>query len=118
MRLPRCVSAAALLLVGGLLTARSAHFAAEDVANLPKATIDGNGPGWRALGEADFVNVNCADDTWTWKDGVIHCTGKPVGVMRTQEQVTNFELVVEWRHERPAATRASSCGCPRSRSKG
>lgn len=69
-----------------------------DDAPLPKATIDGNGPGWRALGKADFVNVNCDADTWSWPDGEIHCTGKPVGVIRSRKQVTNFELVVEWRH--------------------
>ncbi|MCH8045696.1 MAG: hypothetical protein IID44_18450, partial [Planctomycetes bacterium] len=38
--------------------------AAENVvtkpAALPKAVIDGTGPGWKVLGEADFVNVNCA----------------------------------------------------------
>jgi hypothetical protein len=79
----------------------AAQLSVEDVPNLPKATIDGNGPGWRALGEADFVNVNCADDTWTFKDGAIHCTGKPIGVMRSKNKVTNFELVVEWMHERP-----------------
>jgi Domain of Unknown Function (DUF1080) len=100
MRLPRCVSAALVVIVCALLTV-APHLPAQDVPNLPKATIDGNGPGWRALGEADFVNVNCADDTWTWKDGVIHCTGKPIGVMRTKNKVTNFELVVEWMHERP-----------------
>jgi len=65
---------------------------------LPKATIDGNGPGWRELGEADFAHVNGDPDTWSFKDGIIHCTGKPVGVMRTKNQVKNFELVVEWRH--------------------
>jgi hypothetical protein len=100
MRLPRCVPAALVAIVSSLLSL-TAQLPAQDVANLPKATIDGNGPGWRALGEADFVNVNCADDTWSWKDGVIHCTGKPIGVMRTKNKVTNFELVVEWMHERP-----------------
>ncbi len=65
---------------------------------LPRALIDGNGPGWQALGEADFQNVNCNPDTWSWKDGVIQCTGTPVGVMRTTRQFTNFELVAEWRH--------------------
>ena len=100
MRLPRHVPAALVAIVSGLLSL-TAKLPAQDVANLPKATIDGNGPGWRALGEADFVNVNCADDTWSWKDGVIHCTGKPIGVMRTKNKVTNFELVVEWMHERP-----------------
>ena len=60
---------------------------------LPKATIDGTGPGWRELGEADFVNVNTAPDTWTWKDGTVHCKGTPVGVTRSQKQITNFEMV-------------------------
>jgi hypothetical protein len=69
---------------------------------LPKALIDGNGPGWRELGEQDFTNVNCAEDTWKFKDGVIHCTGLPVGVMRTKEQFKNLELVVEWRHLKAA----------------
>ena len=27
------------------------------------------------------------------KDGVIHCTGKPVGVARTRKPVVNFELL-------------------------
>jgi hypothetical protein len=64
----------------------------------PRATIDGTGPGWRTLGEADFVNVNCNPDTWSWKDGEAHCTGQPVGVIRSQKPLTNFELVAEWRH--------------------
>src|SRR5437899_1156281 len=75
---------------------------ADDTTSLPKAFIDGNGPGWNALGEADFVNVNCDKDTWSFKDGIISCTGKPTGVMRMKEPVTNFELVVEWKHHQPA----------------
>ncbi len=71
-------------------------------AALPKAVIDGTGPGWRALGEADFVNVNTAKDTWTWKEGLVHCKGKPVGVIRSKKQYTNFELVAQWRHLRNA----------------
>lgn len=74
---------------------------ADDPPALPKATIDGTGPGWRALGEADFVNVNCAPDTWTWKDGVAHCTGQPVGVIRSVAPLANLELVAEWRHLKP-----------------
>lgn len=66
---------------------------------LPRAYIDGLGEGWRGLGEKDFVNVNCDDDTWTWReDGSVHCTGQPVGVIRSREEYTNFELVAEWRH--------------------
>ncbi len=69
-----------------------------DSAALPKACIDGTGFGWVALGEKDFTPVNGAADTWSWKDGVAHCTGKPVGVSRTQKQYTNFELVAQWKH--------------------
>ncbi len=71
---------------------------AQDPADQPKAQIDGTGPGWRALGEQDFANVNCDEDTWTFKNNEIQCTGLPVGVMRTQKKFKNFELVVQWRH--------------------
>ena len=66
----------------------------------PKAFIDGTGPGWRTLGAQDFVNVNCASNTWTWTGGEAVCTGQPVGVIRSQTMVTNLEMVLEWRHLR------------------
>src|SRR5262245_17925716 len=69
---------------------------------LPKAFIDGNGPGWRALGEQDFANVNCDANTWSFKNGEIQCTGTPTGVMRTKTPIKSFELVVEWKHLKPA----------------
>ncbi len=80
---------------------------AQDVAKNPKstsigATIDGTGPGWKALGQSDFVNVNCDADTWKWSENLIECTGKPTGVVRSKKVYTNFELVVEWRHLKPA----------------
>jgi hypothetical protein len=70
--------------------------AAQD-ATAPKL-IEGTGEGWVALGEKDFQNVNCADDTWSWKEGVAQCTGKPTGVIRSLKEYKNFELVAEWRH--------------------
>ena len=76
--------------------------AADQPAGLPKAFIDGIGPDWKQLGADDFVNVNCDPDTWTWKDGAVHCTGQPIGVCRTKKQYTNFELVAQWRHEKSA----------------
>ena len=88
---------AALIMAGAFNLAR----AADDEA-APKAFVDGSGPGWVALGEKDFVNANCAEDTWTWKDGIAYCTGKPVGVIRSQKQYTNFELVLQWRHMKSA----------------
>jgi hypothetical protein len=48
-----------------------------------RPSIDGVGPGWRALGEADFADVNGNPETWQFRDGMIISTGKPIGVMRT-----------------------------------
>jgi hypothetical protein len=64
----------------------------------PRAYIDGTGSGWHALTEEHFVNVNGADDTWSWQKAVLRSTGKPIGVMRSRKQYTNFELVAEWKH--------------------
>ena len=69
---------------------------------LPQACIDGAEPGWRALGEPDFVDVNGEPDTWTWKDGLLTCTGQPIGVFRSAQKYRNFELIVNWRHLRSA----------------
>jgi len=71
---------------------------ADEPAALPKAFIDGIGPDWRELVEADFADVNGTPETWTWKDGVIYCTGTPIGVLRTAKQYTNFEFVAQWKH--------------------
>lgn len=67
-----------------------------------RATIDDTQPGWHALTAHDFTKVNSADDTWTWKDDLLMCTGSPTSVMRTQKIYRNFEMVVEWCHQKPA----------------
>ena len=45
-----------------------------------------------------WINVNTAEDTWSVRDGMIICTGHPIGVMRTKRQYENFVLHIEWRH--------------------
>ncbi|HYV26922.1 MAG TPA: family 16 glycoside hydrolase [Candidatus Eisenbacteria bacterium] len=45
-----------------------------------------------------WVNANCAPETWSVRDGMIHCTGRPTGAMRTDRQYENFILEAEWRH--------------------
>ena len=67
-----------------------------------KPFIDDTQPGWRALGAEDFAAVNSASDTWSWKEGVLHCTGQPLSVLRTTQTYENFEMVVEWSHQKPA----------------
>jgi hypothetical protein len=68
---------------------------------LPHAVIDGTGPGWRSLGETNFINVNCDPDTWKWTNGFAACKGQPIGVIRSSILHTNFELVAQWRHLKP-----------------
>jgi 8-amino-3,8-dideoxy-alpha-D-manno-octulosonate transaminase len=91
-----------MLGIGSLLviSVSPARGTSDEPPDFPKAFLDGTGPSWTALGEVDFVNVNCDPGTWSWKDGVIHCTGRPVGVLRTRKVLTNFELVAQWRHLR------------------
>ncbi|MEE3364216.1 MAG: DUF1080 domain-containing protein, partial [Planctomycetota bacterium] len=52
-----------------------------------------NFDGWR--------NINCGPKTWSVKDGMIHCTGKPIGELRTLKMYENFILELEWRHLKP-----------------
>ena len=60
----------------------------------------GVGPGWQDVTGKDFLNVNCWKDTWKWKDGHAWCTGRPTGVIRYREPLTNFELSCEWMHKK------------------
>ncbi len=48
-----------------------------------------------------WVNVNTAEDTWKVKDGILICSGKPIGVMRSDRQYENFILHIEWMHIEP-----------------
>jgi len=91
---PALVATVCGLLVASALVAEDAPAS----PSAPRAFIDGVGPGWRALAEGDFERVNCDPETWTFKDGVVHCSGLPVGVIRTSKEYVNFELVARWRH--------------------
>ena len=45
-----------------------------------------------------WVNVNTAEDTWRMRDGVLICSGRPIGVLRSARQYENFVLHIEWMH--------------------
>ena len=62
------------------------------------AMIDGNGEDWVLLGKKDFVKANCNDDTWVWDGSTVHCTGKPIGVLRSAKKYKNIEFMGHWRH--------------------
>jgi hypothetical protein len=66
-----------------------------DIAILPE-------PGFRDLFNGKdltgWINVNTSPTTWSVRDGMLICTGQPIGVMRTDRQYENFVLEIEWRH--------------------
>ncbi|NNE92414.1 MAG: DUF1080 domain-containing protein, partial [Verrucomicrobiales bacterium] len=49
-----------------------------------------------------WVPVNIAPSTFRMgDDGVLYCTGKPIGELRTERMYQNFILEIEWRHMKP-----------------
>lgn len=63
-----------------------------------KATELFDGPLFNGKDLSGWVLVNTPPETWSVKDGMLQCTGKPIGEMRTERMFQNFELEVEWRH--------------------
>ena len=50
--------------------------------------------GWHAyLVEPDVT----MEDVWSVKDGLLICTGEPMGYLATKADYKNFKLIVEWR---------------------
>jgi len=45
-----------------------------------------------------WIDVNTTPQTWRVEDGILICSGHPIGVMRSDRQYENFVLEVEWRH--------------------
>lgn len=71
----------------------------------PSAPAPVDVPRWKDLFNgrdlSGWVNVNTAPDTWSVRDGMIYCTGHPIGVMRTEKMYENFVLHIEWMHLEP-----------------
>lgn len=59
-------------------------------------------PQWKSLFNgkdlSHWTDVNTSPETWTVKDDLLICTGKPIGVMRSKKQYENFIFHIEWRH--------------------
>jgi len=95
------VSAVSLLLA----VASGGAFAQEGTTAAPPS-LDGsaapNPLGFRSLFNgkdlSGWVDVNTSPETWTVRDGLLVCTGRPIGVMRSDRQYENFILDIEWRH--------------------
>ena len=67
-------------------------------ARVTVAEEEGFTPLFNGTDLTGWVNVNCKPETWSVRDGLIVCTGKPTGALRTARQYENFILEVEWRH--------------------
>lgn len=48
--------------------------------------------------EISWINVNTAPETWRKEKDLLICSGKPIGVMRSEKLYENFILQVEWKH--------------------
>ena len=72
--------------------------AGTSAAAVGAAEADGFVPLFNGRDLTGWVNANCAPETWTVREGMIHCTGRPTGALRTARQYENFILELEWRH--------------------
>jgi hypothetical protein len=54
------------------------------------ADNDGFAPLFNGRDLTGWVNANCAPETWSVTNGMIHCTGHPTGALRTSRQYENF----------------------------
>jgi hypothetical protein len=48
-----------------------------------------------------WVLTNTPSETWSFRDGMLVCTGKPIGEIRTEKMYQNFIMEFEWRHMVP-----------------
>ncbi len=54
--------------------------------------------GWKAVSQQETT-----EPVWSVKDGLLYCTGRPNGYLRTEQQYSNYHLHVEWRWPENAA---------------
>jgi 3-keto-disaccharide hydrolase len=86
-----------VLLVAALLISVAFSVPTVEKSITPKKKIalfngkDMSGWDYYLKGEAKFA------DTWSVKEGVIHCKGKPNGYIKTKKRYSNYKLHVEWR---------------------
>src|ERR1041385_7305665 len=71
-------------------------------ASLTNITTESDEKGFRPLFNgrdlSGWVNVNCAPNTFTVRDGMVITTGIPTGVLRTKRMYENFIVEFDWMH--------------------
>ena len=91
------IIATALLCLAAVLTRA-------DDAITPASHVDlFNGKDFSGL--TFYMRSNAApENTWSVADGIIHCTGKPTGYLRTEKSYRDFSATVEWRFTKAGNT--------------
>jgi Domain of Unknown Function (DUF1080) len=59
-----------------------------------------SGPIFNGTDLSGWTKVNCWDDTFQAKDGMLFCTGNPTGFLRTDRMYENYVLEFDWKHEK------------------
>jgi hypothetical protein len=62
---------------------------------------DGFQPMFNGKDLSGWVLTNTPPETWSFQDGLLVCTGKPIGEIRTEKMYQNFIMELEWRHMVP-----------------
>ena len=106
----RFLAPAALLLLAPILSASDAVAPTAPVTLFNGRDLAGWTPVVKA-GETPDAG------TWTVADGVMRCTGKPAGYIRTEGSYQNYKLTLEWRWSGPDLP-ADNQGRPRMRNSG
>jgi hypothetical protein len=87
------------LIALAVITTRADEMIVKNVPVTPERKIElFNGKdfsGWTKV--IKFEEGCCPDTTWSIKDGVISCTGRPFGYLMTQQSYANYKLHVEYR---------------------
>jgi len=106
----RFLASAALLVLAPVLSASDAHTPAA-----PTTLFNGRDlTGWTQVVKAGEIPD---PSTWSVADGVMRCTGKPTGYIRTEGSYQNYKLTLEWRWTGPDLP-ADNQGRPRLRNSG
>ncbi len=71
---------------------------------------DGFVPMFNGKDLTGWVNVNCAPQTWSVRDGMIVTTGKPTGFLRTERPYENFIAEFDWMHVPPTPDAVGNSG--------
>jgi len=89
-----------LLLVSVLMV--SSAFADDAVVPSAKTELFN---GKDLTGWVSYLKDNApAEQTWSVQDGILRCTGKPNGYLRTEKNYANYKVTVEWKFTKAGNT--------------